>query len=175
MSVTKAGNGKMLPEAERRHFEADLEAEQRVCSARSLDDAALLADRRLRQELSALAPSPVPQAMRQRLMHRLPARPVWRAWPVAIAASLVAVVILGVSLRMAPPAAPTSADMQALGYALVVIGDRSQDGLRRALRRSADSLDRPLLQAETLPYLDLIRPALPRPAASMPPNQEYAR
>jgi hypothetical protein len=162
----------MLPEAEQRRFDVDLQAEQRICSARSLDDPALLADRRLRQELSALAPSPVPPAMRQRLMRRLPARPVW---PVAIAASVLAAVVLGLSLRSAPPAAPTSADMQALGYALGVIGDRSQDGLRRALRTSVDSLDQPLLQTEALPYLDLIRPALPRPAGSLPPHQEYAR
>lgn len=167
-----SGNRNMLPEAEQRRFDADLEAEARICSDQPLDDQLLLADRRFRRDLAALAPTPLPASLRRSLTRRLPLRP---AWPVAIAASILAAVVLGLSMRSAPPPAPTGAEMRALGYAIVVIGKHSQDGFRRALRHGEGALDRPLLESETLPYLELIRPALPRPAASIPPNQEYAR
>lgn len=162
--------GKMLPEAEQDRFTADLEAESRICSDAALDDPTLLADRQLRQQLALLRPAALPASVRRRLMCRLPLRPVW---PVAIAASVLAAVVLGLSLRATP--APTSTELQQLSYALVVIGQYSHDGFQRAARHGADTLDWPLLEAEALPYYEWIRPALSGPVVSISPNQEYAR
>lgn len=161
----------MLPEAEQARFEADLEAESRICSDAALDDPMLLADRRLRRQLALLTPAPLSAPARQRLMRRLPLRPVW---PVAIAASLFAALVLGLSQRSAPAPVPTRAELHQLSYALVVIGQHSHDGFQRAVRHGADTLDRPLLEAEALPYFKWIRPAS-SPVVSTSPNQEYPR
>jgi len=169
------GSRNMLPESEQRRFDADLEAELRVCSDRSLDDPALLADRLLRRELAAMAPAPLPARLRHRLMRRLSPRPVW---PLALAASALAALVLALTLRSSPPTptpTPTPDEVQQLGYALAVIGEHTQDGIRRALRHGENALDRPLLEPANLPYLDLIRSALPGPAVPLPNPQEYTR
>jgi len=147
-----------MPPDEKRAFERDLAAEQRLQGRQVPDD--LAADWRLKQELAALDAPALPEALRRRVLARTTRarRPV--RW-LAAAAMLAGVTLLAVVLQptrnevsVQAPVAVSAEQIDQLRLALRVLGHSGERGLVLASEGISSSIAGVELHPGALPYID---------------------